>query len=576
MAKGYFTTKISENLEETPEGFLIAKNCVIARTGWQTYTIKDLPQQKAEDLGVDVSNPGANIDLYRRPEDVFHPDTIRSFEGKDVTDNHPEDFVDPDNHAKVSKGHVQNVRKGAEALESGDWPLVADVHVKGEPLLSKVRNKTVRELSCGYDFGIEREGDKICQTDIIGNHVAVVAKGRAGEEARINDHALESESVVHAADQKLGTAPSASEEVPAPAAKAAPVYTPIAVNFHKEKHPVAAKKQSWLRSLMGKHLIEMARATDADPDKIMDAAEAMHEEGKDGEVPPELKENQFKPKADDKKAKDDAETPKNTGANEFKSEDKKGAKDAETEKREAMHAALDRMLDSPAKDSKAKDSKAKDSDVEELKSLLDEFLDEEEDEPEHDDVADADPTALEAVLKGEDEVEVEVCPDCGELEEVCECPDEEELASGELALDSDEDEGDKEDDEEDDDNKEDVEDDEDEDEEPVTDKRKAKDKAKDKARATDGVKEVLKMLRPSIARSKDAVVRKAFDTAVKSVNKVSRASSGGGYGQFAGAARARDGAPRNPNPERSRGADSGVDPIAKMQDFYNKAHKGVK
>jgi hypothetical protein len=359
---------------------------------------------------------------------------------------------------------------------------------------------------------------------------------------RIDDAMPEASVAVPVAKTSLPT------EVPAPVVaeviEALPAYKPVAINFkpNKEKQSVA-KPNKLLRLFMGKHLIEMARATDADPEKIMDAAEALQEEeeptvdkkARDGELPAALKEHQFK--ADDKKAKDGEEE---------MSEDRKAAHDA-------LDAILDRTKGTetgvPAKDRR----KTKDADIEALKTLLDEFLSEEEEEDEHAaDDAEADPAELEAVLAGEAEDAEEACPDCGEAHDAEEeCPGEEEVGSGEEAG--------AEDDEDDDD------------QEDVEDRRKAG----DRARASDAAMATLRMLRPFAARSSDKGFQKAFNRALDSVKKSSRASAGS-YGAFAGSARARDKAPRDPAPDRARTGDAGADPITKMQDFYNNAHKGGK
>ena len=292
----------------------------------------------------------------------------------------------------------------------------------------------------------------------------------------------------------------------------------------------------------------------------MEAAESMHED---------------EPQAEDKKRAKDGELPEALKEHQFEAKDRK-AKDAEEEEedpvadaRKKAHDALDRALDSRVGDKR----RGKDADIEELKNLLDEFLDEEEDEPEHakdrkskdddDDMGaeDVDTEELEKTLKGED---AEDCPDCGEAMDECECadsesdPGEEEVESGEEEV------GDSPDPDSDDDQA-DVE-------------AKDRSKAKDRARAADGATAVLRMLRPVVARSGDKAIHNAVNRALDSVKKSSRVTvPGAGYGAFASSARARDKAPRNPNPDRARASDGkGYDPIAKMQEFYNSAHKGGK
>lgn len=518
---GYLASPLSDNISQREDGSLIVVGCPIARTGWQTYSVSDLPQELARSLGIDTSNPSASIELYRPEDEVFHPEFLASLNGAPICDNHPPggEFVDKTNFRKYAMGHIQNVRKGTEPLEDGEWPVVADLIISAEPLIGKVLSNQARENSLGYDFSIERRGEKVCQCSMLGNHNAVVPKGRAGDYVRIDDAAP-------------AAPPTSSTTLEAPDAPAYPtiVLPPFPT---KEKHPVAEKK-NWLRLFKGKHLIELARATDADPEKIMEAAEALND-SEDPLVPPVMD-----------KAKDEVIVPPNTQVNEFKSE----SEDA----RKKMHDALDRAFDAK--------SKVGDADMEELKSLLDEYLSEEEEEPEHaaDVPVEADPTELDAVLAGSED-----CAECGMAADACECdePGETMVESGEEVMDAEEEGGSPDDPEEDD--EEDVE---------AEDKRKAM----DRARANDGAAAVLKMLRPVIARTGDKAVQNAFNRALDSVKKSSRVTKQGtGYGGFAAAARARDKAPRNPNPDRARAGDSGKeDPMAKLQAMYNTAHKGGK
>lgn len=170
----YFGSKISENLSHTPEGFLIARNVPIARTGVQMYL--------ARELGLTDGDPERQIKVYRLPEDVFDPAAVASFEGKDVTDGHPTEAVTPANFAAYSKGHAERIHR------DGDY-LAADLVVKDPVLMSEVENRVKREVSCGYgcDYVPYKDGYK--QTNIRGNHVAVVPQGRAGREVAIKDSA---------------------------------------------------------------------------------------------------------------------------------------------------------------------------------------------------------------------------------------------------------------------------------------------------------------------------------------------------------------------------------------------------
>lgn len=170
----YYGSKLSENITETPEGYLIARNVPIARTGEQIYT--------ARELGLTDGDPERPVRVFRHEADVFDPAALASFEGKDVTDGHPPEQVAPENHAAYSKGHVENVRRDGDHI-------VADLHIKDANLISEIRNRVKREVSCGYLCNYEPEGDGYRQTNIRGNHVAVVPKGRAGKDVAIKDSA---------------------------------------------------------------------------------------------------------------------------------------------------------------------------------------------------------------------------------------------------------------------------------------------------------------------------------------------------------------------------------------------------
>lgn len=175
MAIAYYGTDISPNKTETVEGYLVCRNVPIARTGAQEYTARELM------LDGDPERP---VVVDRRPEDVFEPAVLASFEGKPVTDGHPPENVGPENYAAYSRGHVQNVRR------EGDF-IVADLYINDKALASDIQNGVKREVSCGYTCNYVPDGAGYRQERIRGNHVAVVPRGRAGHEVAIQDHAAE-------------------------------------------------------------------------------------------------------------------------------------------------------------------------------------------------------------------------------------------------------------------------------------------------------------------------------------------------------------------------------------------------
>lgn len=178
----YLGDQISQNIRETPEGYLVCENVPIARTGEQIYL--------ARELGITDGDPERQVRVYRNEEDVFDPVAIASFEGKDVTDGHPAEGVDNSNYANYSKGHLERVRRNGDHLE-------ADLIIKDPVLASEVQNRVKREVSCGYMCEYVPYKDGYKQTQIRGNHVAVVPRGRAGHEIAIKDSALEAQKGAH-------------------------------------------------------------------------------------------------------------------------------------------------------------------------------------------------------------------------------------------------------------------------------------------------------------------------------------------------------------------------------------------
>lgn len=156
----------------TPEGFLVCRHVPIARTGDQEY----LPRE----LGVDGEGL---IKVFRPPDEVFSEATLASFEGKPVSLGHPPRGINVTNSSAYIKGHAQNVRRG-----EGDEAdlMIADLVIYDQELIRQISNG-LREVSCGYDYDLDLEGEAPVQRNIRGNHIAVVETGRAGDRVSIRD-----------------------------------------------------------------------------------------------------------------------------------------------------------------------------------------------------------------------------------------------------------------------------------------------------------------------------------------------------------------------------------------------------
>lgn len=197
----YHTTHtLSPNIRETPEGYLVCEGVPIARTGVQEYLPEEVPVEPG---------PSGMVLVVRAEEDVFDPETIASFEGKSVTLDHPDPAPDPDdpdvnpgNWRELTCGVAVNVRRGA----GGEADLLlADLIITDAEAITAVREKRLRQVSCGYDADYEEIRPGVGrQINIIGNHIALVTNGRAGWRVGIKDAAPENKETDMAVKQVKG------------------------------------------------------------------------------------------------------------------------------------------------------------------------------------------------------------------------------------------------------------------------------------------------------------------------------------------------------------------------------------
>lgn len=124
----------------------------------------------------------------RTEDEVFDDGALDSFRLAVVTDDHPSAFVTSKTVRDVQIGSV-----GTDVRRDGDY-VRATLLITDADAIEAIQGGK-KELSCGYtarviqDQGVAPDGATYAarQTQIRGNHVAVVDRGRAGPECRILD-----------------------------------------------------------------------------------------------------------------------------------------------------------------------------------------------------------------------------------------------------------------------------------------------------------------------------------------------------------------------------------------------------
>lgn len=168
----------------TADGYL-AVRAKASRTGVYDYAGVEVDPENKHGL-----RDQATVKVLRDAADVFAPKAAHSFIGKPITDNHPAEAVTSTNW----KDHARGTVMGAKWEEGGY--LAFDLLLTDASAIAAVDGGK-RELSNGYSCDLQfgdftaQDGTK-CQAKqvgIVGNHIALVDRGRAGPDCRIADAA---------------------------------------------------------------------------------------------------------------------------------------------------------------------------------------------------------------------------------------------------------------------------------------------------------------------------------------------------------------------------------------------------
>ena len=169
----------------TPEGF-VQIPATISRTGIYEYSAGEM---RAQNVPIPDGVPNdAVVRVYRSPDVVAAPDSMKSFENKPVTLGHPA-------HHAVTPETLRNDIHGISLapVEVRDEHLHVGIQLMSDEAIAAY-SRGMNQLSCGYqaalklEAGITDSGEPYDarQTRIIGNHIALCNQGRAGS-ARLLD-----------------------------------------------------------------------------------------------------------------------------------------------------------------------------------------------------------------------------------------------------------------------------------------------------------------------------------------------------------------------------------------------------
>ena len=151
----------------TPEGYLVDRP-ILTSTGIFEYL-----------------NPDGSIRReLRLPEDVFDPESLKSYKGRPIIITHDAGLVTTDNVKENAIGTILT-----EGYRSGD-------DVRAEIIIHDtvgMKKAGLKELSLGYNLDLEETPGEwngqhydAIQRNIRINHLALVGEARAGEQARLN------------------------------------------------------------------------------------------------------------------------------------------------------------------------------------------------------------------------------------------------------------------------------------------------------------------------------------------------------------------------------------------------------
>lgn len=174
------------SVEKRSDGSLLA-DAIVTRSGIFKY----------------LNSDGTVRRELRHPDHIFRLDSLETMKMIPVTNDHPSEFVTPDNVKQLKVGHTgENIRPDGVNVR-------ATLVIDAKDGLTAIEGGR-KELSLGYETELVREdgvwqGERYdyIQTNIRYNHLALVDRARAGKEARLNIDGYTEDEIGFEIDEKI-------------------------------------------------------------------------------------------------------------------------------------------------------------------------------------------------------------------------------------------------------------------------------------------------------------------------------------------------------------------------------------
>ncbi len=153
----------------------------IARIGIQTYYGHELS-------GVDDVEPDKLYRVYRSEAEVFADESLESFRDLPITFGHPVQGVSAENYRDSAIGHIIGL-----PVRDGDF-IQAELTIRDGDVIKRIKASEGTQLSVGYFADVALESGTTptgelydaVQTNIRGNHIALVDNARCGPDCAIS------------------------------------------------------------------------------------------------------------------------------------------------------------------------------------------------------------------------------------------------------------------------------------------------------------------------------------------------------------------------------------------------------